>query len=280
MSSDLAIPPSAQIWPSSVFSLVAGALLLPIGRIADDLRDGGRLVFATGLAWFLVWTLAAGFSRDHRALVACRALQGMGPAAFLPAGLSLLGRAYRRPGPRKNLVFSLYGAFAPLGFFLGILVGGAAGQYLSWRWYFWLGAVVIFAAGLGAAFAVPREEDRDDGLGGAQQQQQKKKKRSCGEWGRDLDGWGVVTTVPALVLVVFAVTEGAHAPRGWATGYVIATFVVGAVLLGVAVVLEGWVVARPLLPGSLFRPKYMKTLVASLVFGYGNFGIFIFYASF
>jgi hypothetical protein len=34
-----------------------------------------------------------------------------------------------RPGPRKNIIFSIYGAMAPLGFFIGILFGGIAGQY-------------------------------------------------------------------------------------------------------------------------------------------------------
>lgn len=237
---------------------MAGAFLLPIGRVADI--HGGYVVFTSGLAWFFIWTLVAGFSRNYMMLIICRALQGLGPAAFLPAGLMILGRIYR-PGPRKNLIFSLYGAFAPLGFFLGIIVGGVTGEYLSWRWYFWLGSLVIFAAGLGAAFSIPRDD-------GAQTS------------GGDMDVWGIVTTVPALILVVFAVTDGAHAPQGWKTDYVIATFVVGFVLLAVAIVLEGWWVAQPLLPGSLFRAKYMKTLIASLIFAYGNFGVFVFYASF
>lgn len=238
---------------------MAGAFLLPIGRVAD--LHGGYVVFTAGLAWFFLWTLVAGFSRSHAMLIACRALQGLGPAAFLPAGLMILGQTYR-PGPRKNLVFSLYGAFAPLGFFLGIMVGGVTGQYLSWRWYFWLGSIVVFAAGLGAAFSLPRETTlRAPGGGG-------------------MDYWGTATTVPALILIVFAVTDGAHAPHGWRTNYIIATFVVGSVLLIAAIVLEGWVVAQPLLPASLFRAKHMKTLVLSLIFAYGNFGIFIFYASF
>lgn len=259
VSSELHVPESAQVWPSSVFSLVAGAFLLPAGRIADI--HGGYVVFTSGLAWFFLWTLVAGFSQDHTMLIVCRALQGLGPAAFLPAGLMILGRIYR-PGPRKNLIFSLYGAFAPLGFFLGIIVGGVTGEYLSWRWYFWLGSVVVFAAALGAAFSVPRSDSPFQTRGG------------------EMDYWGIATTVPALVLIVFAVTDGAHAPHGWKTDYIIITFVTGGVLLLVAIVLEGWVVAQPLLPASLFRPKHMKTLVMSLMFAYGNFGIFIFYASF
>jgi MFS family permease len=251
------IPLGAQIWPSSVFALILGALLLPLGRIADIY--GGFVVFTAGLAWFVVWTIIAGFSVNYEMLIAARALQGLGPAAFLPTGIMILGKIYR-PGPRKNLIFSLYGAFAPLGFFFGVIIGGIAGEYLTWRWYFWLGAIVTGFCTVSAFFSIPRGDLNTPGV--------------------KMDWWGVVTTVPALVLIVYAVTDGAHAPNGWGTNYVIATFVIGVLLLAVAVVVEGSVAEQPLLPKSLFHPKYFKTILVALSFSYGNFGIFMYYASF
>ena len=258
MSAELDIPLAAQIWPSSVFALIVGSLLLPLGRIADIY--GGFVVFTSGLAWFVVWTVVAGFSINYEMLIAARALQGLGPAAFLPTGIMILGKIYR-PGPRKNLIFSLYGAFAPLGFFLGVVVGGIAGECLSWRWYFWLGAAAAGLCAASASLSIPR--------GGGLQTA-----------GAKMDCWGAATTAPALVLIVFAVTDGAHAPDGWGTDYIIATFVLGVVLLAVSVVVEGSVADQPLLPSSLFRPKYVKTILVALAFAYGNFGIFMYYASF
>lgn len=192
-------------------------------------------------------------------LIAARALQGIGPAAFLPTGIMILGKIYR-PGPRKNLIFSLYGAFAPLGFFLGVIVGGVTAEYLSWRWYFWLGSIVIGLVSVTSLFSVPTERALTTTV--------------------NMDWWGVDTIVPALVLIVFAVTDGAHAPDGWASDYIIITFVLGVVLLGISVYVEGWVSSQPVLPRSLFEPKHMKTLVASLTFAYGTFGIFMYYSSF
>lgn len=78
-----------------------------------------------------VWSLIAGFSINPLMLDFCRALQGFGPAAYLPAGVMLLSNAYR-PGPRKNLVFSLYGTCAVVGFFAGIFFAGLVGQYMHW----------------------------------------------------------------------------------------------------------------------------------------------------
>ena len=95
-----------------------------------------------------------------------------------------------------------------------------------------------------------------------------------------MDWWGLVTVVPGLVLVIFALTDGSHAPQGWATPYIPATFVLGWIFLGAFIYIEGWIAEQPLLPSDLFRVKGMKWLATALFFQYGTFGIFLFYASF
>jgi MFS family permease len=257
----LNIPSNAQTWPASVFSLVTGAFLLPFGRLAD--MFGGYIVFCSGLGWFLIWTIIAGFSQNYVMLIVCRALQGFGPAAFLPSGIMLLGSIYR-PGPRKNLVFSLYGAFAPVGFFTGIFFAGVAAQFIDWGWYFWIGAIILAIVGVVSYFCVPnRQQDRDQSGNGVK-----------------MDWLGTATVVPGLVLIIFALTDGSHAPQGWATPYIPVTFVIGWLFIAAFVYIEGWVVEQPLLPGDMFNVKGMKPLALALFFQYGNFGIFLFYASF
>ncbi|GAD97380.1 hypothetical protein MGG_07366 [Paecilomyces variotii No. 5] len=139
LSEDLNIARENRTWPSNAFSLVSGALLLPFGRLGD--MYGGYYMFLYGNIWMAVWSLIAGFSQNYVMLVVCRALQGIGSAAFMPAGVMLLGSIYR-PGPRKNTVFSLYGGCAPFGFFIGILIAGVCAQYLHWEWFFWIGGVL------------------------------------------------------------------------------------------------------------------------------------------
>jgi MFS family permease len=82
---------------------VVSSVLLPFGRLADIY--GGRPIYILGILWLAIWSLVAGFSTNQYMLDICRAFQGLGPAAFLPSGMMLLGCNYR-PGPRKNLVFS------------------------------------------------------------------------------------------------------------------------------------------------------------------------------
>ncbi|KAK1471078.1 major facilitator superfamily transporter [Colletotrichum cuscutae] len=258
LAEELDIPAASQTWPSSVFSLVTGAFLLPLGRLGD--MYGGYLTFNIGLAWFFVWCLVAGFSNNYMMLIVCRALQGLGSAAYLPAGIMLLGKIYR-PGPRKNLVFALYGAFAPIGFFFGILIGGVSGQFLNWRWYFWLGSIVLGIIAAVSFITIPRDY-------GDKRQEIR------------MDWWGAATIVPGLLLVVYAITDSSHAPQGWASPQILVTLILGVAFLVAAWYVESRVSANPLLPGDLFAPKSMKTLVAALFFAYGTFGLFLFYSSF
>ncbi|KAL4921339.1 major facilitator superfamily-domain-containing protein [Aspergillus aurantiobrunneus] len=255
----LGIPPESQTWPSSVFSLVTGALLLPAGRVADIY--GPRLVFNVGMIWFIVWSFIAGWSTNYYMLIVCRALQGVGPAAFLPAGIMLIGSIYR-PGPRKNLVFSLYGAFSPVGFYGGICVSGLSGHYMTWRWYFWIGTILVLIVFIVSAISMPliRLPKHKSDL--------------------KMDWWGCFTIVPGLILVVFAITDGSHASDGWRTPYVLVTFLIGIALLCAAFYVEGWVASLPLLPFDLFKVQYLSPLFAALSFSYGVFGIYLFYASF
>ena len=258
VSRELHLDDSAQTWPTIVTNLTTAALLLPFSRLCDIY--GGRMIFLGGHLWLLIWSIVCGFSRNLTMLVICRAFQGIGASAFLPAGLALLGCTYR-PGPRKNMVFSIYGAFSCVGFYVSILIGAVAAQFLFWRWYFWLGAIIVSVVVLGGIFVIPCNlNDRNPEA--------------------RMDWLGAITIVPGLVLVVYAFTNGGHAPSGWATPYIYITLILGVLILLGAVYVQGWVSSQPLLPPDLFRPKYMKRLIGSLFCGYGVFGLYIFYASF
>lgn len=254
----LDIPADATTWPVNAFSLVVSSFLLPFGRLADIY--GGFAVYLAGCAWCCVLSLMAGFSRSAIMLDVMRALQGLGPAAYLPASLTLLGSMYR-PGPRKNLVFSIYGAMAPFGFFLGIFFAGVVGEYAGWQWYFFIGTILTFITTIVAYWTIPSDfvEHKHNRV--------------------KMDWLGSITTAPGLILLVFAVTDCSHAPNGWATPYIIITFVSGLLLLGVAFYIEGWIAEQPLLPFDAFKINYMRPFVLGLIFAYSTLGIYILYAT-
>ncbi|KAI1207841.1 MFS general substrate transporter [Annulohypoxylon truncatum] len=258
ITESLQIPESQQTWPAGVINLTTAALLLPFARLCS--QYGGRNVFLGGHVWLLIWSIVCGFSKNPIMLIVGRAMQGIGASAFLPAGLTLLGQTYR-PGPRKNLVFSLYGAAACIGFYFGIIMGAVTGQLANWRVYFFVGSAFEFLLIVTGFFTIPRHLGHDGP-------------------GVRMDWWGACTIVPGLVLVVYALTDGGNAPDGWRTPYIYVTFIMGGLMLCAAVYVQGWVSAQPLLPADLFRPKYMKRISGFIFCGFGVFSIFLFYASF
>ncbi|RSL50172.1 hypothetical protein BHE90_011169 [Fusarium euwallaceae] len=258
LTKTLNIPDSARTWPAAVPNLTTSALLLPFARVCD--RYGGRIVFLVGHTWLLVWSLICGFSQNLTMLIVCRAMQGIGSAAFLPASVALLGQTYR-PGPRKNIVFSIYGAFGCIGFYFGIVVGAVSAEILGWQWFFWIGTFCSLLITVVGSLSIPS---------------------NLGDSNPDvkMDWLGLLTIVPGVSLVVYAITDSGQAPDGWRTPYILITYIIGMLLLMAAVFVQGWVSEQPLLPAELFRPKYMKRLVVCLFIEYGVFGLYLFYASF
>ncbi|KAF2767981.1 MFS general substrate transporter [Teratosphaeria nubilosa] len=237
VTEELNIPAASTTWSTSALSLVVSAFLLPFGRLADIY--GGFSVYIGGCIRYAAWSLIAGFAHNELMLDFCRALQGLGPAAYLPASLTLLGSMYR-PGPRKNVVFSIYGAMAAFGFFVGIFFAGIAGSYAGWRWYFYIGTILTCVTALIAYFTVAQDyqEHKDNGV-----------KMDC------------------------------HAPRGWSTPYIYITLIVGVLVLAAAFYVEGWIAEQPLLPFQVFKIKYVRPFILGLLFTYGTLGIYLLYGT-
>ena len=172
----------------------------------------------------------------------------------------LIGSTYR-PGPRKNLVFSIYGGAAPLGFFLGVFVAGATGSYLPFGWYFWIGAMLITTTVVAAIFAIPNDMEERKAMG------------------IQMDWLGSLLIVSGLILVIFAITDASHAPDGWKTPYIYVTLILGALFLSISFYVEGWVAANPLLPFDPFKVPHLPALFVALFFSDGVLGIFLLYAT-
>lgn len=97
--------------------------------------------------------------------------------------------------------------------------------------------------------------------------------------GVTMDWWGSVLSSVGLILVVYAITDSSHAPRGWASPRIYSTLIVGTFLLGLTVYVENRVVTAPLVPPEMFRIKFMKPLFVGLFFSYGSLGIYMLYAT-
>ena len=237
-------------WVVTAYTLAFGSLLLLGGRLADLL--GRKVTFLTGLVGFAGVSAIGGASVNFTMLITARAFQGAFAALLVPAALSLLTTTFTEPKDRGR-AFAIYGAIAGAGGAVGLLLGGALTEYLSWRWTMYVNLLFAAVAFTGGALLLRRQPSPV-------------KPR--------LDIPGVLLVSGAVFCLVYGFSNAAA--HHWATPSTYGFLAAGAVL---GVVFAAWQgrVASPLLPPRVVLDRnrggaYLSMLIASA----GLFGTFLF----
>ncbi|KAJ7734755.1 MFS general substrate transporter [Mycena maculata] len=197
IGADLNIPEDQLQWLVSSFTLSSGCFLLLLGRLAD--LYGRKKFFLLGTAWLVAFSIGCGFAQNPISLYILRALQGLGPASFIPACLGILAHAFP-PSRARSIAFATFSAGAPIGGALGTQLGGVLTQYTkaSWRAPFFLIAGFSALCVLGGLFLI------DPDLPSMEPDTR-------------VDWLGAFLVTSGLVLLVFVLGQGSLAPHGWRT---------------------------------------------------------------
>jgi EmrB/QacA subfamily drug resistance transporter len=234
-------------WTVNAYTLTFAVLLLPAAALGD--RLGRRRVFVWGLALFTVASAAAALAPSAGALIAARAVQGVGGAAVLPLSLTLLTSAV--PASRRGAALGVWGAMSGLAVALGPLLGGAITQGASWQFIFWLNVPI----GIVIAPLAARRLPESYGATGASRR-------------LDLPALALVST--GLFGIVLGLVRGNDA--GWTSTSVMGSIVLGAALL-IGFIVRERTTADPMLPLGLFRSRQFSAAnAASLFMSIGMFG--------
>ncbi|WEO97520.1 MFS transporter [Streptomyces sp. FXJ1.172] len=130
LGTDLGMSRSALQWAVTAFALPSGGFLLLFGRIGD--LFGRRKLFLAGLALFGAASLLATLAWDPASFLTGRALQGLGAAAIVPTGMSLLTTTFPE-GPARDRALGISGTLMSLGYTFGMVAGGVLTDSLGWR---------------------------------------------------------------------------------------------------------------------------------------------------
>ena len=109
-------------WIVSAYTIAFATFLLSAGALAD--RIGSRRAFLGGLVLFALASAACAAAPSMGALVAARAVQGLGAAALMPCSLALITHTFPA-GPERRGALAAWGGISSLGLVLGPLIGGA-----------------------------------------------------------------------------------------------------------------------------------------------------------
>jgi MFS family permease len=163
MAKSLSLQRSLYVWPSSVYGLTSGSMLLIAGSAADLV--GPRNLELVGMFGMGIFTLACGLSTTGIQLVLFRALQGIAMAMHLPSSVAIVA-AKVPEGRARNIGFGCLGLSQPLGFSVGLVISGIMIERIGWRTGFYICGSSSLLAAIVAVRMLPNVEAKQPRMTG------------------------------------------------------------------------------------------------------------------
>ena len=244
-------------WILDSYILVYAVLLLSFGRMGDIF--GRKKFFIIGTVLF---TLASGLCglagtlgdlvgvSGATALIAARALQGVGGAMMMPQSLSIITQVF--PPESRGGALGVWGGVVALGAISGPLIGGFIATNYPWEWVFLINIPVGVVGVVASQRILPETLDPNAS--------------------RKLDWGGVVLSGTSIFMLVFALIEGNII--GWSSWQIVSLLVGSAVTFSIFLWWEQRQ-AEPMVRLELFRIRNFAVANIMLVLiAFGVFGIF------
>jgi MFS transporter, DHA2 family, methylenomycin A resistance protein len=222
-------------WVVSAYTLMFAALILTAGSLGD--RFGARRVLCAGFAVFVTASMACGLAPGIAALIAARAVQGIGAALLGSCSLALINQTFPDPGRRARAI-GQWAAGASAALSGGPVLGGILIATLGWRSIFFINGPI----GLSGLWLAWRYAPRTPGA-----------------THRRMDLGGALTAITALAAFATAVIEaGAY---GFTSPWVLGALALS-LLAAAAFIRTQARAADPMLPLALFRKRRFVSPVA------------------
>lgn len=244
-------------WVLNAYTIVYGALLVPMGRFADLV--GRKRIFLSGAVLFTLASALCGLAPSPEWLIAARVVQAVGGAMLTPSSLALTLGAF--PQERRAIAVTLWGAVGALAVVAGPPLGSLIVQTAGWPGIFFLnlpiGLVTVLAGR--AIIGESRDESR----------------------GTLPDPLGITLLIAGAALVAFAIVQSDA--WGWSSVYVYGALIGGLAILG-AFIVQSSRSASPALDLALFGERNFRLansamFVFSIVFTAMLFGSIFFLTS-
>ncbi len=219
-------------WLFSVY-LLAQAVSVPVyAKLADTVGRKPLMLFGIGV--FLLGSILCGLAWSMPALIAFRALQGVGAGAVQPMSITIAGDIYSiaERARVQGYIASVWGVSSVV----GPTLGGLFAQLHLWRWIFFVNVPLCLLAGVLIWRNFHEKVERRP---------------------HRIDYAGAVLLTSAMTLLILGVLEGGQA-WAWSSPTSIAVFAVGTVLL-VAFTFAERRAAEPILPIWVLSRRLLLT---------------------
>jgi len=231
-------------WTVNAYTLAFAVLLITGAALGD--RFGRKRMFVLGVGLFTAASAVAAVAPSIEALIAARALQGLGAAILTPLTLTLISEAF--PPEKRATALGIWGGISGLGVAVGPFVGGAVVEGIAWQWIFWANVPI----GLAMIPLALRKLDESHGPD------------------RELDLRGLALASAGLFGLTFGLVRGGS--HGWTGATVVLALGAGVALLA-AFMLSQRRASAPMLPARFFRSRAFNAANGlSFAMFFGAFG--------
>jgi EmrB/QacA subfamily drug resistance transporter len=237
-----------QGWVITAY-ILAIAIAMPLYGKFGDLY-GRRWPFLVAVGLFVVASLGGGMAQSFEALVAWRAVQGLGGGGLMILSQAIIADII--PASDRGKYMGPMGALFGISAVAGPLLGGWLTDGPGWRWTFWINVPIGIAAWFIAYFALKLPSHRS---------------------GRPTDWGGILTMALGTTGIVLLTSWESLGNDGydWSDPTLLGVLLGTVVLVGLFIFIENRV-AEPLIPLRLFKNRtFTITTLIGLVLGMGMF---------
>src|SRR3954452_1699497 len=233
-------------WITSAY-LLAQTVVTPIyGKLGD--LYGRKRVLQTAVVLFLIGSALCGLAGSMTALIAFRAVQGLGAGGRIVLTQATIGDIV--PPRERGRYQGIFGGVFGLASVAGPLLGGLIVEHVSWRWVFYVNLPIGLVALVVLAVTLP----------------------STGARGRPVIDYLGAGLFAAGLSAIVLVTSLGGTTWAWGSGATVFMALFGVAALAVFAVVETRA-AEPILPPALWRERVFAVASAlSMIVGFALFG--------
>jgi EmrB/QacA subfamily drug resistance transporter len=219
-------------WLFSVYLLAQAVSVSVYAKLADTFGRKPLLLFGIGL--FLAGSVLCGVAWSMPALIAFRALQGLGAGAVQPMAITIAGDIYTvaERATAQGYIASVWAISSVV----GPTLGGVFAELGLWRWIFFVNVPLCLLACVLIARNLHETVERRE---------------------HNIDYLGALLLTTGMTLILLGVLEGGEA-WAWSSPTSVAIFVGGVVLLAAFAFVERRA-AEPVLPLWVFSRRLLAT---------------------
>ncbi|MFC5702839.1 MDR family MFS transporter [Cohnella faecalis] len=228
------------VWVTSAYMVAEMAGMPIFGKLSD--MYGRKRFFVFGIIMFMIGSALCGTAHSITELAIYRAIQGIGGGALVPIAFTIMFDAV--PPENRGKLGGLFGAVFGMSSIFGPLLGAYITDHIAWEWIFYINLPLGVIAFIMIAFFYKESHEHSK---------------------QQIDWWGALSLIGAVVCLMFALELGGKDNFAWDSWKIISLFA-GFAVLAISFLIAETKAAEPIISFSLFKQRLYATSILAALF--------------